>query len=266
MNKRNSIPILVLLLIAGVTAAQTGSYDSSVTLENKDSSWAIINDGYSATVEYNACGTMFEWRAHGVVPQIGECECGCYALIYYADKENRYVNWRGDNPGGLIGTFNVDQQGGFDTGNRYTELNMNLPTSPDWNINPDPADMYCTAPDNYVHCSGAKLWIVPCTDYSTPAMITWNSEKYLFETDLIWYDDTDVEPRFCEDVNCDGVVCFEGDLYDMACVDGTCVRNDMIEADCPSCYVPHDPCGGKLCDGLVCVGYDLYSMLSLIHI
>jgi hypothetical protein len=67
---------------------------------------------------------------------------------------------------------------------------MNLPTSPDWNINPSPD--YCSNNNNfdsYAHCSGAKLWIVPTSDLTSGALplTAWNPTTYLFETDLVTY-------------------------------------------------------------------------------
>jgi len=51
---------------------------------------------------------------------------------------------------------------------------------------PDPAD--CNAG------LGAKIWLVPSSDYNagTCSMTDYNEANYLFETHLIWYDDTDV--------------------------------------------------------------------------
>jgi hypothetical protein len=67
---------------------------------------------------------------------------------------------------------------------------MDLPSYPDANI--DKYD-YSGAPDYYEHAHGAKIWLVPSTDYSAEAkkMIAWNPSAYLFETDLIAYIDLD---------------------------------------------------------------------------
>ena len=192
-------------------SAMCATYDSSVTLENKDSSWDVIDDGFSATVEYNASGDVFAWRAYGTVPNFSPPESEPngnphdYALIYYADEDDRFVDWGGDNPGAFLGVFQVSNAegsvGAFDSGDVETSLTINMPESPDYNIDPFPWDEYCSeVTDDFTRCCGAKLWIVPCDDYDEPGMTAWNPADYLFETDFIWYDNTnhDLDPEMRE--------------------------------------------------------------------
>lgn len=193
MNKSIGTLITALLILLMAGSAMCATYDSNVTLENKNSTWAVIEDEASATVDFNASGDVFAWQAYGTVPNFEVGTAKCYALIYYADEDDRFVNWGGDNPGALLGVFEVNAcDGSFDTGDKETTLTINLPEVPDYNINPDPWDEYCSEEtDDYNHCCGAKLWIVPCDDYDEPSMTAWNPSMYLFETDLIWYDNTD---------------------------------------------------------------------------
>ena len=172
-----------LCLVPAVASANT--YDSSLTLENKDANWDIISDGISGTLDYNASGSTFDFSfsATGLTASID------YDLIYYADTEDRFVDWGGDNPGALIDTFTTDGTGAISATTGSVELNMNLPSPPDANAY---FYDYTGDPDYYAHATGAKIWLVPSTCYTAPEVTTWAPGSFLFETDLIWYDDTDV--------------------------------------------------------------------------
>ena len=178
------VAMVAMIGMTGIIGAAT--YDSSVTLDNKDAGNSYDptpNDGISAVVDFNCTGSEFEWSAIGTA-KIANIE---YSLIYYADP------WPGNNPGALIGTFDADSTGAFDK-NGSKELNMNLPSPPDANINPIPD--YCdehNGIDNYTNCCGAKLWIIPSSDYDGIAckLTSWTPDNYLFEEDLITYEDCD---------------------------------------------------------------------------
>ena len=160
---------------------------ATLVLENKDpTSWEIIEDSRKATLTYNLVGSAFTYKivAVGLEPNTE------YSLIYYADFEpERFTYWGGNNPGALIGTMTTDEHGYFSVSNT-TDLNMDLPSAPDANI--DIYD-YSGPPDYYNHAHGAKIWLVPSTDYDAEAkkLIAWNPTTYLFETDLIVYIDLD---------------------------------------------------------------------------
>jgi len=137
-------------------------------LENKDDNWNFIyGDGVWGLLAYNPVSPTFDYQfmARGLQPNTG------YSLIYYADP------WPGNNPGALIANFTTDASGKIAMTVGSTELNMDLP---------DPSDA------NYP--TGAKIWLVLSSDYdaSTYSMTAWNTGKYLFEHNLIKYDDTDV--------------------------------------------------------------------------
>lgn len=172
------------------------SYWSTVVLENKDTSWdpIIESEGneIQGTLTYNLVSPTFEYEfeAEGLTASTE------YSLIYYADKPDRFVDWGGNNPGVLIATFTTDSDGDIPLTTGSENLAMNLPHVDD--ANNDEYD-YCKTvanggtDDMYDLCHGAKIWLVPSTDYSEPALTVWNPTTYLFETDLITYDDSDTD-------------------------------------------------------------------------
>jgi len=212
MNIRNSISILVLLLIAGVAmtgtvaAREEYNYEPWMWSPETNPSCCTVGDTVTVTV------TVYDWNGRSDIESVT------------ADLSKYGV--------GTIDLMVIEECGKYSA--RYsgsavvTISNVPEECREDW---------YCR-----------EKFTVTAVD---------EGGKYGSATGRL---DVKPHPDPCYGSSCDGTVCFEGDRYNMICVDGTCVRNDMIEADCPSCYVPHDPCGGKLCDGLVCVGYDLYSM------
>jgi len=184
MKKLNLLVFLVMMSVfMSVVGVMAVTYDSTLILENKNSSWGIISDDIQANLSYNSTGPEFEYSltATGLQPTTG------YSLIYYADKQDRLTNWGGDNPGAFIEGFTTNNSGGYNSGDKSVNLGMNLPSKPDKNI--DTYD-YCTGTDKYKTCHGAKIWIVPSIDYDKSAtkVINWNPTKFLFETDLIHYN------------------------------------------------------------------------------
>ena len=165
---------------------------TTLTLENKDpNNWNVISDSTSATLVFDTVNKNFTYSlmATGLQSDIE------YKLIYYADfAPPRFSNWGGNNPGALIATVMTDGSGNINVSG-IVNLDMNLPSSPDWNINPNPD--YCLNHDeydNYLHCKGAKIWLIPSTDYddTNKKLTTWNPSNYLFETDLVTYFDCDL--------------------------------------------------------------------------
>lgn len=167
---------------------------TTVNLCKKGSNWQCIQGGASATIEFDTVNPKFSYELHALGLQSGVK----YALIYYGDDDPRFSVWGGNNPGKVILTF-ISSVGGTYDGAGSVELNMNLPSSPDWNINPSPN--YCdnnNGFDDYDHCRGAKLWIVPISDLTGGnqlPLLKWNPNAWLFEEDLITYADCDI-PRY----------------------------------------------------------------------
>lgn len=163
-----------------------------LTLENKDpSTWEIIDDGRKATLTYCIVEETFVYKlvATGLTPSTK------YSLIYYADFEpERFTYWRGNNPGAFIAEVTSDEHGYVSTSGDI-DLGMDLPSSPDANIN---IYDYSGEPDFYDHAHGAKIWLVPSTNYDVgeKKLIAWNPSDYLFETDLITYLDLDVSTHW----------------------------------------------------------------------
>ncbi len=159
----------------------------TLVLENKDAIWDVISDGKNGTLTYNTSGDTFNYTL--VASGLSDIS---YSLIYYADKDPRFQSWGGDNPGKVIGTFTASG-GAINSGLQTPNLGMDLPESPDWNINPAPD--YCddhNGFDDYNTCVGAKIWLVPTSDLTggNLPLASWNPANYLFETDLINYNDT----------------------------------------------------------------------------
>ena len=171
--------VLVLALPTAVSAAkpehglkglkgQAGrSNVAFVELWEKDpSTWEIVEEGAWGKLKYNLEGPTFDFLFNGHGLEVG----ANYTLIYYADP------WPGNNPGALIASGTVNDGGNI----RLTgslNLSMDLPHSSDGN-----------------HPDGAKIWLVLSDDYDETScqMIGWNPAEYLFEYDLISYDDTNV--------------------------------------------------------------------------
>ncbi|MDM8000018.1 MAG: TasA family protein [Dehalococcoidia bacterium] len=141
-----------------------------LVLENKDPAAGYLvqfGDVMSGTLTYNTVGSKFE----GVLNAQGLLASTPYDLIYYADP------WPGKHSA-LIGTFTADGSGYITDAAVSVDLGIDLPA---------PAD--ANAP------IGAKIWLVPAADYdevTEKSMIAWNPSLYLWETYLIWYNDTDV--------------------------------------------------------------------------
>jgi len=150
-----------------------------LVLENKrgfeeaTGDWDIIQgDGINGKLTYNLTGPTFDYTFSATGLQNIE-----YSLIYYADP------WPGDgvthDTGVLIAKFTA-AGGIIPSTSGSINLGMDLPQ---W-------------PSDQNHPEGAKLWLVPSSDYSTVTpgvkghMTAWNPVNYLFETGLITYEDT----------------------------------------------------------------------------
>lgn len=169
------------------TTIYTVPEETTLTFEDKDpNTWVVIPGGKYAVLTFDPVNPSFKGTltTNGLV--------GDYALIYYPDQEDRFDPAKWNGAGGLvIATFTGDVTNMVID----LELNMNLPNTGDWNINPVPD--YCfehNGFDSYDHCKGAKLWIVKTSDLSSGTslpLINWNPTEWLFEEDLITYSDCD---------------------------------------------------------------------------
>ena len=169
--KKYLILVLIVLLIGalsvGVLANKHGQAGKSeiahLYLYEKDpDTWEIVEDGAWGKMKYNLSGDEFDFVFNGHGLEIGLD----YILIYYPDP------WPGN---GLIclGSGTVNEEGdihiaeSLDTGD--------LPIATDGNL-------------------GAKIWLVLSDDVDceNAEMTGWTPIEYLFEYDLITFDDTDV--------------------------------------------------------------------------
>lgn len=150
---------------AGVPNGPVGkSHVGNLYLFEKDPvRWEIIDGGAQGKMKYDLEGYEFDFvfSGHGLEPGRN------YTLIYYPDP------WPGD---GLIclgeGTSDFD-------GNVHIENTINTGSLP------------AMGDDNYM--DGAEIWLVLTNDVDcvTRSMIGWNPVEYLFEYDLITFDDLD---------------------------------------------------------------------------
>lgn len=157
-----------------------------VLVPKNSADWSIVVDKAVGCLVYEATGPEFAYCFSATGLEVDTD----YSLIYYADTENRFVDWGGDNPGAVIATFVADTNGDIATASGSVELNMSLPAPEDANgYHYD----YTAEPDGYAHPFGAKIWLVPTdclTDGNLPVVV-WSPNRFLFETDLIYYVDTD---------------------------------------------------------------------------
>jgi predicted ribosomally synthesized peptide with SipW-like signal peptide len=143
---------------------------TTLVMENKvkaqpgEPSVVQFGDGMVGYLTYNTVGSMFDYTFSAT----GLQNSTSYSLIYYADP------WAGNHPGALIATFLTDG-GGIASTSGSVNLNMDLPAVGDDNV-----------------LLGAKIWLVPTSDWDGTKMIDYDEPLYLFETYLIWYNDTDV--------------------------------------------------------------------------
>lgn len=190
--KKLSIALLALvmamsMLVVPAVAVADGGGDPVLTLENKDADWQVLSDSTGGTLTYYSSGSEFLFKLEAT----GLEESTEYNLIYYADLPDRFVDWGGDNPGALIATISTGSGGKIPlTSWISVELNKDLPSCPDANICEHD---YTLPPDNYTNAHGAKIWLVPSDCCTGPEVTTWAPSRFLFETDLITYNDTDVD-------------------------------------------------------------------------
>ncbi|MBA7520875.1 hypothetical protein ES705_12974 [subsurface metagenome] len=168
------ILVLVVLLIGaltlGVLAGKTGQAGKSniahLYLHEKDADWVIVEDGAWGKMKYNMSGETFDFvfNGHGLVA--GED----YTLIYYPDKAG--------NPWPRADIICLG------SGIANDELDVHIMGSV------DTGDL----PDSAVDINeGAKIWLVLTSDVDCDGqlMTGWTPIEYLFEYDLITFDDTD---------------------------------------------------------------------------
>jgi hypothetical protein len=131
-------------------------------LDNKDENWNAVQDDRYGQLSFNPSHPTFDYTLDVYKMDANEL----YSLIYYPDP------WPGT--GSIeIGTFMTDGSGNA-TKSGDVDLGVDLPIAGDTNS------------------PGAKLWVVPSSHWSGGQMTNWIMADYLFEHNLVTYDDTDV--------------------------------------------------------------------------
>ena len=138
----------------------------SLLLVSKDPTWNVIWTGAFGVLKYNPKGPTFNYALDGYRLKPNTA----YSLIYYADP------WPGNHPGALIASGSTDGDGDIHLAGSV-ELGMDLPHTSDAN-----------------YPTGAKIWLVQSDQYNaaTKSMTGWTPATYLFEYNLITFNDTDV--------------------------------------------------------------------------
>ena len=156
------LSLVVVPALAGKHGPAGKSNAAHLYLYEKDPvTWEIVEGGAWGKMNYKLSGSTFNFVFNGHGLEVGSD----YTLMYYPDP------WPGNGLiclGSGIGNEggNVHIMGAVDTGD--------LPARGDENL-------------------GAKIWLVLSADVDCVAanMVGWNPTEYLFEYDLITFDDTD---------------------------------------------------------------------------
>jgi len=159
---------VLISLVAGSTVMAAGKPNAELYLYEKNpSTWEIVEDGARGKLRYNLSGAEFEYgfNGHGLEANTN------YSLIYYPEPQTTWP-W-----GVTVIDGGMTNNGG----------NINLAGSVDLGID-------LTGPaDEYNPEGGAKIWLVLTADINASSQLAgWNPTEYLFENNLIKYDDTNI--------------------------------------------------------------------------
>lgn len=160
----------VLVSVLNSNASLTTGIVGEVILSQKNSLNWSEQLGEKATVKYTIVGDNFTYFTESSLVD--------YVLVYYPDV-NSTKPWNIANAI-LVGDAKKKWQ---------TRELVSLPNVGDYNKEPLEGDSYCNFEntfDDYLHCNGAKLWLMKKIDWETKS---WNPTDTLFETDLISYSD-----------------------------------------------------------------------------
>ena len=158
------LAIIIVPVIGKGSHGQAGKSNTAhLYLYEKDPiTWEIVDDGAWGKMRYRLSGPMFDFVFNGHELTPGQS----YMLIYYPDP------WPGQD---LIclGTKQANEDG-----------NVHIKGSV------ETGDLPADYDDN---TEGAKIWLVLTDDVNCDEakMVGWNPTEYLFEHNLITFDDTD---------------------------------------------------------------------------
>ena len=153
--------IIVPVIAKGPSKPAGKSNIAHLYLHEKDpDTWEIVDDGAWGKMKYNLSGSEFDFVFNGHALEPGQD----YTLIYYPDP------WPGN---GLI-----------ELGSGIANDDGDVHIAESVNTGDLPAESDDNDPD------GAKIWLVLSSDCDGE-LVGWNPTEYLFEYDLITFDDTD---------------------------------------------------------------------------
>jgi hypothetical protein len=138
-------------------------------LEKDPITWEIIEDGAWGKMKYNLAGPNFYF-----VLNCHNLETGLeYTLIYYPDKDG--------NPWPRTDIICLGSGIANEYGDVHIKESVNTGDLPNTEVDINP---------------GAKIWLVLSSDVDCEGQVMdgWQPTRYLFEYDLITFDDTDELP------------------------------------------------------------------------
>lgn len=143
----------------------SGPSSTSLLMENKTANWDPILDNTWGILKWTGNGASFDYtfKAQGLKASTN------YKLIYAPDPWPQSLGGKITEFGS--GTTGSDGKLSIATTHNFT---YDLPSLPD---------------DNYP--VGAKIWLVLASHHDGTKMTTWSQPDYLYEYNLIKYDDTD---------------------------------------------------------------------------
>ncbi len=179
---------IMFMLVGSVNAATT----DTLTLCQKDTTtWQCVDGGNTATLEYNEVGIDFEYE----LTATGLNSKTEYKLIYYLDSDATDPD--SGKPWNIENAIEIDKKTSDSSGDLSISGTYNfaiLPFSGDYNDHPDIGDSYCNKENGYdeynPNCRGAKIWLIT----GDLELSNWNPSEFLFETDLIEYEETECNP------------------------------------------------------------------------
>jgi len=157
-----AICIVISFALVAIVFAAGKSNVGHLYLYEKDSTWQIVDGGAWGKMTYNLAGPTFDFVFNGHKLEAGVS----YSLIYYPDP------WPGT--GSVLIATGTANNGGNINLSGSVDLGMDLPIPSDAN-----------------YPTGAKIWLVLSDDYNAGVWEAWTPAEYLFENNLITYDDTD---------------------------------------------------------------------------
>ena len=160
-----ALGLVLIALLASVGAVSA----STVSLVQKDpSTWTQVNPETFGTFTYSYLGSSFTFDGYELDPEVE------YSLISYAE------DWPGADSL-LLGTGTTDTNGDVQITGSSLALVLNTYAH--------------DAPGDYQDVTGAKIWLVPSSDFTEGTGLAWNPTAFLFETALINPDEIPV-PEF----------------------------------------------------------------------